>query len=110
MRPWTCGSRTASGHRDQFGVTAARTALQTAYHLLERNLGGQRSAADETFAMADCAAAPALFYADWVEHLGTAYPRLADYLGRLTARAPVARVIEEAKPFRCLFPQEPGRG
>ena len=110
MRPWTCGSRTASGHRDQFGVTAARTALQTAYRLLERNLGGQRWAADETFAMADCAAAPALFYADWVEPLGTAYPRLADYLARLTARAPVARVIEEAKPFRHLFPQEPERG
>ena len=95
-----------SGHRDSFGVTAARTALQTAYRLLERNLGGQRWAATRLHD-GRLAAARAV-YADWVEPLGTAYPHLADYLARLTRRPSPASSRRPSLP--APVPQEPERG
>ena len=61
------------GHRDLFGVKPARTAPQTAYRLLERNLGGQRYRGRDVYDGRLCAAAPALFYADWPNPLATAY-------------------------------------
>jgi glutathione S-transferase len=54
--------------------------------------------------MADCAAAPALFYADWVHRISDAYPALRAYRARLLARPSFARAVEEARPFRPLFP------
>ena len=58
------------------------------------------------FTLADCAAAPALFYADTVAPFGAAHRELTAYLGRLMARPSFARVLEEAEPYFRLFPME----
>jgi glutathione S-transferase len=94
------------GREDPQGVAQARQTLRTAYGMIESEMAGRRWAAGDGFSMADCAAAPALFYADWVEPLGDAWPQVAAYLGRLMQRPSVARVIEEARPYRWMFPKE----
>lgn len=92
------------GSRDPFGVARARERLVTAYDWLEANLGDGEWAAGDSFTLADCAAAPSLFYADWVEPIGPARPRLAAYRARLLAHPIVARAIDEARPYRGFFP------
>jgi glutathione S-transferase len=92
------------GDRDPFGVQKARGDLHTAYDYLEANLGDGPWAVGEQFTMADCAAAPSLFYADWVEEIGPSRPRLAAYRARLLAHPVVARAVEEGRPFRGYFP------
>ena len=66
-------------------------------------MAGREWAAGEAFTLADCAAAPALFYADWVEPIGER-ATLAAYRRRLLARPSVARCVEEARPYRAYFP------
>ena len=61
-------------------------------------------ATGQTFTLADCAAAPALFYADWVEEIGDARPKVKGYRARLLAHPVVARVVDEARPYRPYFP------
>ncbi len=92
--------------RDPQAVAEARRMLDTAYAWLEQRLAGQPPAwaCGTDFSLADCAAAPALFYADWVHPLGGAWPRLAAYRARLLARPSFARAVEEARPFRHFFP------
>lgn len=85
-------------------LAEAAVALETAYAWLETRLAGRRWAAGEDFSMADCAAAPSLFYADWVHRIGAAYPRLRDYRAQLLARPSFARAVEEARPYRHYFP------
>lgn len=85
-------------------VAEAAVALETAYAWLEARLAGRRWAAGADFSMADCAAAPALFYADWVHAIGADYPRLKDYRTQLLARPSFARAVEEARPYRHYFP------
>jgi glutathione S-transferase len=94
--------RPADGH-DPIGVEQARDAIVTALDFLEGRLTGRGWAAGETFGLADCALAPTLFYA------GTIVPFrdrtiLSAYYRRLMARPSVARVVEEARPWRHLFP------
>ena len=89
--------------RDSFGVETARRNLNTAYDWIENQLG-DRWAAGDTFTMADCAAAPSLFYGDWVEPIGDSRPRLAAYRGRLLAHPAVARCVDEGRPYRHFFP------
>ena len=60
----------------------------------------------ESFSLADCSAAPALFYANVVFPIGEAYPHAAAYLKRLRERPSFARVLREAEPFWAIFPQE----
>ena len=96
------------GKGDEYGVAHARGALQTAYGLIEKKMASRTWATGETFGMADCAAAPALFYADLVMPLGASYPNTAAYLARLKERPSFARVIREAQPYFALFPREPG--
>ena len=91
------------GREDPFGVEQARTTLNTAYDWLEGELAGP-FAAGETFTLADCAAAPSLFYADWVEPIGDRRPKLSSYRARLLSRAEVARCVDEGRPYRTLFP------
>ena len=93
------------GARDPFGVAAARDRLATAYAMIERDMAERRWAAGEDFSMADCAAGPALFYADWVAPLGESWPNVSAYLARLVARPSFARVIADAEPYRHLFPR-----
>jgi len=95
----------APDSRDPHGVSEARALLRTAYGLIEAQMAGKMWGAGDAFTMADCAAAPALFYADLVEPFGDAHPGLASYFARLLARPSFARVIEEARPYRKFFPQ-----
>ena len=90
--------------RDPFGVTRAIERLTKAYDWLEANLPDDGWAIGDTFTLADCAAAPALFYADWVEGIGPARPRLAAYRARLLVHPVVARAVEEGRPYRQFFP------
>ena len=90
--------------RDDFGVEAARADLNTAYDWIEGQLG-QPWAAGDQFTLADCAAAPALFYADWVEPIGETRPKLAAYRARLLGHPAFARCVEEARPYRHFFPR-----
>jgi glutathione S-transferase len=97
-------------HRSPYGVEQAMTKLRQAYDWLDRNLAEDGWAAGEAFTMADCAAAPALFYADWVERIGEHRPRLLRYRQRLLAHPAVSRAVEQARPFRHYFPLgAPGR-
>ncbi len=90
--------------RDSFGVARSRARLLVAYDWLEANLDDGPWAIGDRFTLADCAAAPSLFYADWVEPIGPARPRLAAYRARLLAHPTVARAVDEARPYRYFFP------
>ena len=92
------------GNRDPYGVDEARRALETAYRWLDERLDGRDWAAGETFSLADCAAAPALFYADWTHPIDPALTNLHAYRRRLLARPSFARAVDEARPFRSYFP------
>jgi glutathione S-transferase len=85
-------------------MTAAVAKLERSYAWLETELAGRQWAAGADFTMADCAAAPSLFYADWTHPIGEAYPVLTAYRARLLARPSFARAVDEAREFRPLFP------
>jgi len=93
-----------AGRSDPHGVDEARALLRTALDMVETEMAGRTWAIGEAFTMADCAAAPALFYADKVMPLGEAYPRAAAYLARLRERPSFARVLDEAQPYFKMFP------
>jgi glutathione S-transferase len=94
----------AEATRKEEAMAEARLALDTAYAWLEARLTGRTWAAGERFTMADCAAAPSLFYADWVHQIGAGFPRLRDYRSRLLARPSFARAVDEARSYRPYFP------
>lgn len=90
--------------RDARGVADARAMLDTAYAWLEQWMADREWASGGSFSLADCAAAPALFYADWVHEIGADFPNVRAYRTRLNARPSFARVIDEARPWRQYFP------
>ena len=92
--------------KDPFGVAQARAVLDTSYRMLDERMADREWAAGGAFSLADCAAAPALRYADMVHPLREAYPALGAYLERLEARPSFARVLREAEPYRHFFPEE----
>jgi len=94
------------GAKDPHGVAEARTQMQTALGMVDQAMAGKTWAAGESFTMADCAAAPALFYADKVAPLAGRYPNVVAYLERLKQRPSYARALEEAKPYFHMFPQD----
>ncbi len=91
------------GHKDPTGVEEARAMLDTAYGVLDDRLATNAWSAGETFTLADCAAAPALFYLRAI-HRWTGRPNLDRYHRDLMRRPSVARVVDEARPYRELFP------
>lgn len=91
------------GSHDPYGAKRARERLHIAYDWLEHQITDQWAVGDR-FTLADCAAAPSLFYADWIEQVGPGRPRLAAYRARLLAHPVVARAVDEARPYRPLFP------
>ena len=95
----------AQSERDAKGVANARKMLDVAYGWLENRLAPQGWVCGSTFSLADCAAAPALFYADWVHPLDDRFAAVRAYRARVLARPSVARVVAEARPYRKLFPQ-----
>lgn len=90
--------------RDAHGVAEARALLDRIYAWLDERLAARTWAAGEGFTMADCAAAPALFFADWAHAIPTARANLRAYRARLLARPSVARAVDEARPYRRYFP------
>ena len=95
--------------KDPLGVAQAEARLSTAYGMIERDMVKQTWAVDHEFSMADCAAAPALFYADKVLPLADSYSNASAYLARLMQRPSFARVLEEAQPYFHFFPQQDER-
>ena len=93
---------------DPFGVEEARAQLRNAYDIVERDMKEKTWAAGEAFTMADCAASPALFYANKVEPFGDRFPAVKRYHDRLLARPSFARVVEEAQPYFKFFPYNNG--
>jgi glutathione S-transferase len=91
------------GNADAYGEERARERLHVAYDWLEKNIC-ETWAVGDRFTMADCAAAPSLFYADWVEEIGDERPRLQAYRQRLLAHPIVARAVDEGRPYRHYFP------
>ena len=94
----------AEERRDPHGVAEARRLLDTAYGWLDGTMATREWAAGERFSLADCAAAPSLFYADWAHAIGDAFPNVRAYRRRLLARPSFARAVDEARPYRPLFP------
>ncbi|MGD9804013.1 MAG: glutathione S-transferase family protein [Hyphomicrobiaceae bacterium] len=86
------------------GLAVAGQRLEQAYAWLEAWLAGKTWAAGAEFTLADCAAAPSLFYADWTYRISETYPLLRAYRARLLARPSIAKAVDEARPFRPLFP------
>ena len=91
-------------HRDPYGVEEARRMLDTSYAWLDERMRDRTWAVGETFTLADCAAAPSLFYADWTYRMPQRYEHLAAYRARLLARPSFARAVDEARRYRHYFP------
>jgi glutathione S-transferase len=94
------------GKADPHGVEEARARLRTSYAMIDQEMAGQSWAMGEAFSLADCAAAPALFYANEVMPFGDGYRSVAAYFDRLKARPCYARVLKEAEPYFAMFPRE----
>ena len=94
-----------AGKNDPHGVALAKSTLEAAYGILETELAGNTWAVGETFTLADCAAAPFLFYANLISALG-GYANLATYYARVTARPSFLRALKEARPFCTGTPFE----
>ncbi len=92
------------GKRDLQGVDDARAMLDTAYRWLDDKMIDRKWAAGDAFSLADCAAAPFLFYADWTHRIGEAFANVRAYRQRLLERPSFARAVDEARPYRPLFP------
>lgn len=92
--------------RDPFGVAQWKAALQRAYEVVDERMTGRDWVAGG-FSLADCAALPALHYANRIVPIGASFPNTAAYLARLEARPSVARVLEAARPYAHFFPEEP---
>ena len=89
---------------DAARVARAKAGLEVIYTWLNGNLPAAEWACGEVFTMADCAAAPSLFYADWVYPIAAGYDRLRAYRARLLARPSVARAVDGARPYRNFWP------
>lgn len=90
--------------RDPYGVAEARDMLETAYGWLDKTMQGRQWAAGDDFSLADCGAAPFLFYADWTHRIDERHANVLAYRRRLLARPSFARAVDEARPYRSYFP------
>jgi glutathione S-transferase len=93
----------AEGEPDPRGVADARATLATAYDMLDRHFRDKTWTVGETFSIAECAAAPALFYADTLSSVD-AHPHLSAYFDRLMNRPSVQRTLAEARPYFQYYP------
>src|ERR1700694_739081 len=91
--------------KDPHGVEEARARLRTSYGMIDQEMATRECAIGEAFSLADCAAAPALFYANEVMPFGESHANLAAYFNRLKARASYARVLKEGEPYFGMFPR-----
>jgi glutathione S-transferase len=93
------------GKTDPHGVEHAKGVLRIAYSMIDQQMAGKTWANGAGFSMADCGAAPALFYANKVLPFADAYPNVAAYFERLLQRPSYARVLREAQPYMGMFPE-----
>ena len=98
------GALTGDPVKREDAVALSRERLERAYAWLQGELAGRHWATGDAFTLADCAAAPALFYADWTHPIGADYPVVGSYRARLLARPSYARAVDEARRFRHYFP------
>jgi glutathione S-transferase len=91
-------------HRDPFGVEEARRMLDISYAWLDERMATREWAVGANFSLAECAAAPFLFYADWTHAIDPRFQHVHAYRARLLARASFRRCVEEARPYRSYFP------
>ena len=94
-----------SGKGDPQGVADAKTLLRTSLGMVDQDMAAKTWVMGETFTMADCAAAPALFYADQVMPFADSHKNAAAYLNRLKERPSFARALKEAQPYWHMFPK-----
>ena len=94
----------SASDRDPLAVPQALATLRMAYDLIDRHMAHREWAAGDAFSMADCAAAPSLFYAATVAPFPNGSGPLAAYFERLVARPSVARTLQEARPFFRFYP------
>lgn len=92
------------GERDPRGVADAKARLEVSYGWIDDKIKGRHWAIGGAFTMADCAAAPSLFYADWVHPIAERFAETRAYRARLLKHPSVSRAVEEARPFRKFFP------
>ncbi len=90
--------------KDSYGVEEAGRMLDTSYAWLDERMRDRIWAVGDSFSLADCAAAPSLFYADWTQRIPERYAHLKAYRARLLHRPSFARAVEEARGFRHYFP------
>ena len=90
--------------RDPYGVEEARRMLETSYAWLDQRMAGRTWGVGDSFSLADCAAAPSLFYGDWTYPIPDALGHLKAYRARLLSRPSFARAVDEARPYRHYFP------
>jgi glutathione S-transferase len=93
-----------AGARDAAGVEQAKAMLVKSYAMIDKEMSGRTWAMGDAFGLVDCAASPALFYANTVLPFDRAQRNLAAYFNRLMARPSYARVLKEAEPFFKYFP------
>jgi glutathione S-transferase len=93
-----------AGKSDPHGVDQAKTLLHTAYGVINQEMGTKTWAMGDLFGMADCAAAPALFYANVAVPFAHTHKNVAAYLDRLMERPSFARAVKEAQPYLATFP------
>ena len=93
------------GNRDPMGVEQAIAQMRTAIGMREQEIGSKEWAMGDIFTMADCSAAPALFYANRITPLEKEFPNTDAYLKRLMERASYARVLKEAEPYFKMLPR-----
>jgi glutathione S-transferase len=94
----------ATEERDPLGVKEARSLLDSAYGWLDGVMATRSWSGGDNFTLADCAAAPSLFYSDWVHEIRAEFPHVQAYRRRLLARPSVARAVDEGRPYRQFFP------
>ena len=94
------------GKKDLHGVEEARAQLRASYAMIEAQMAAGAWAVGDAFSLADCAAAPSLFYGNQVEPFGDAHQNLSAYFERLKTRPSFARVLKEAEPWFQMFPKE----
>jgi glutathione S-transferase len=92
--------------RDAVGVTEAKTRIQSCYGMIDKEMTSRIWAMGDAFSLADCAAAPALFYGSMVVPFGGEHKNLSAYFERLKARPSFARVVKEAEPYFKMVPKE----
>lgn len=108
MQAFTADLLRPEGGRDAHGVARAREGLLTAYALIEQQLRERNWVTGDTFSLADCAAAPALFYAVTYVPFEPQHARVAAYFDRLMNHPPVARTVDQARPWFKFYPGRSG--